>query len=267
VVKLKEKEYCTLDETVAELQENLEKAINSSRNQINIIKAQTAIGKTYCYVNLIKNSDKKFIVAVPTNILKEEVYNRLKYAGVEGVVKTASISTLEQRNDEIGEKVRELNSLGAYNDLIEYLKKEAKNDKEYLLDYIKPLEQYGTDDVRVIVTTHKKFLNAKEDFLCGFEIINTSELPTLQYKTIGNCLLTFDNKLIFGANGADLSKTDANISICDYAFAYRTFIIYYNPGDNPPKFPDDYPKLPKNCVACGKDIFKKATFVVKENDS
>lgn len=171
VVKLKEKEYCTLDEAVAELQEKLDIAINSKKNQINIIKAQTAIGKTHCYVNLIKNSDKKFIVAVPTNILKEEVYNRLKYAGVEGIVKTASISTLEQRDDEIGQKIKEFNSLGAYNDLVDYLKKEAKDDKEYLLDYIKPLEQYGTEDVRAIVTTHKKFLNAKEDFLCNYEII------------------------------------------------------------------------------------------------
>ena len=106
---------------------------------------------------------------MPTNILKEEVYNRLKYAGVDGVVKTASISTLEQRDDEIGHKIKEFNSLGAYNDLVDYLKKEAKDDKEYLLEYIKPLEQYGTENVKVIVTTHKKFLNAKEDFLCSYK--------------------------------------------------------------------------------------------------
>lgn len=136
VVKLKEKEYYTLDEAVAELQEKLDAAINSHINQINIIKAQTAIGKTHCYVNLTYNGDKKFIVAVPTNILKEEVYNRLKLSGVEGVVKTASVSTLEQRNDEIGERVRKFNSLGAYNDLVDYLKKEAKNEKAYLLDYV-----------------------------------------------------------------------------------------------------------------------------------
>lgn len=108
---------------------------------------------------------------MPTNILKDEVYERLKSAGVEGVVKTESISTLEQREDEIGERIREFNALGVYNDLVDYIKEEASEDKEYLLKYIKPLEQYGTDDVRVIVTTHKKFLNAKEDFLCKFEII------------------------------------------------------------------------------------------------
>lgn len=128
VVKLKEKEYCTLAEAVAEMEKTLSEAVHSTINQINIIKAQTAIGKTHCYVNLIKNSGKRFIIAVPTNILKEEVYNRLKYAGVVGVVKTASISTLEQSENEIGQRVKEFNSLGAYNDLVEYLKKEAKED-------------------------------------------------------------------------------------------------------------------------------------------
>ena len=33
VVKLKEKEYCTLDEAVKELEDNLQKAINSTVNQ------------------------------------------------------------------------------------------------------------------------------------------------------------------------------------------------------------------------------------------
>ena len=163
VVKLKDKEYCSLEEAEADFESKFLSVVNDYNNDINIVKAQTAIGKTHSYVNIIKNSNKKFIVAVPTNILKDEVYDRLKAVGVDDVVKTASIKTLEDRDDEMGENIKEFLQYGAYTDMTNYLKKEAKDGKEYLLDYIKPLELYGTDDVRVIVTTHKKFLSASEE--------------------------------------------------------------------------------------------------------
>ena len=67
LVKLKEKSYCTLQEAEEDLSQKLTDAVNSNRCGINIIKAQTAIGKTHKYIDIIKNSNKKFIVAVPTN--------------------------------------------------------------------------------------------------------------------------------------------------------------------------------------------------------
>ena len=50
VTKLKDKNYFTLEDASANLYENFENAINSKANRINIIRAQTAIGKTHCYV-------------------------------------------------------------------------------------------------------------------------------------------------------------------------------------------------------------------------
>ena len=146
VVKLKEKKYYALEEAAEDVKETLQKAVDSPFDGINIIKAQTAIGKTHCYVNLIKNCDKKFIVAAPTNILKDEIYERLKNEGVTNVVKTESIQPLEEIDNEIGQKVKEFNSLGTHNYLVEYLKNLAKEeDKEYLLEYIKPLADYCTE--------------------------------------------------------------------------------------------------------------------------
>ena len=136
VVKLKEKKYCLLDEAAEDVKNTLQCAVDDSFDGINIIKAQTAIGKTHCYVNLIKNSNKKFIVAAPTNILKDEIYERLKIEGVTNIVKTESIQTLEERNDEIGRKVKEFNSLGAHSDLIKYVKvnntQKNSNDELYI---------------------------------------------------------------------------------------------------------------------------------------
>ena len=126
VIRLKEKEYYSLEEACADVEAKLYNCINSNTNAINIIKAQTAIGKTHCYVNLVKNSDKRFIIAVPTNILKDEVYNRLINEGISNVVKTASIQTLEEMDDEIGKTIKELNSLGAHNDLVNFIKETAE---------------------------------------------------------------------------------------------------------------------------------------------
>ncbi len=95
VTKFKDKKYYSIDEASSDLKIKLNDAIKSKENKITIIKAQTAIGKTHCYVNLIKNSDKLFIIAVPTNILKDEVYERLISEGVNDVVKTYSIQEVE----------------------------------------------------------------------------------------------------------------------------------------------------------------------------
>ena len=192
VVKLKEKQYYTLEEAADDVQQALHKAVDMPFNGINIIKAQTAIGKTHCYVNLIKNSNKRFIIAVPTNILKDEVYERLLNEGVTNVVKTKSIQTLEDLDNEIGKIVREYNSLGAYNDLVEYIKMTAKEEgKEYLLEYIKPLEDYCTDENRVIVTTHKKLLNKKSEIIKEFEIIIDEDILFTSIKN--SCTVSIDD--------------------------------------------------------------------------
>ena len=196
VIKLKEKKYYTLEDACKDVEEKLYLCINSYMNAINIIKAQTAIGKTHCYVNLIKNSSKRFIIAVPTNILKYEVYNRLINEGISNVVKTESIQTLESMDNEIGQAVRKFNELGAYNDLVSFIKETAeKEDKEYLLDYIKPLEDYCTEDVRVIVTTHKKFLNSKNEILQNFEIIIDEDILSSSVKNSSRVLISDIQKI------------------------------------------------------------------------
>ena len=172
VTKFKDKKYFSIDEAFSDLKIKLNNAIESNENKITVIKAQTALGKTHCYVNLVKNSDKLFVIAVPTNILKDEVYERLISEGVNGAVKTYSIQEVEEMQNEIGCYVKKLNSLGAHKDVVEYLKKIAKEENNpHYLDYIKPLCDYYTEGTKVIVTTHKKLMGANEDFLSKFEVI------------------------------------------------------------------------------------------------
>lgn len=198
VVKLKPPEFCNIEEAEKEVKDALYKSVYDTHDGINIIKAQTAIGKTANYVELIKNSSKKFIIAVPTNILKDEVHQRLVAEGVTGVVKTKSVRTLEEMESEFGEAVKAYNELGAYCDLIKYINKAAKEeDKEYLLEYIKPLADYCNEENRVIVTTHKKFINNRDEVIKEYEIIIDEDILFSSIKN--NCTV----------NVADLRKVDS----------------------------------------------------------
>ena len=252
VIKLKENEYFSLEEASLDVEEKLHNCINSNLNAINIIKAQTAIGKTHTYINLIKNSNKKFIIAVPTNILKDEVYQRLKFEGISDVVKTASIQTLEGLDNEIGQAVREFNNLGAHSDLIKFIKETAKQeDKEYLLEYIKPLSDYCREDVRVIVTTHKKFLNSNDEILKDFEIIIDEDILSSSVKNSSHILIS------------DLKKI-TNYEKC------RWLLSKIKDGEeylvsSPSKAYVDYDTIIKNGITTNVNAFMSATAIHIKN--
>lgn len=66
-----------------EFRELLVEAIDSKENGIYVLKAQTAIGKTEQYCELVKNHPEiKFIIVVPTLLLQWEVVSRLEKIGV-----------------------------------------------------------------------------------------------------------------------------------------------------------------------------------------
>ena len=71
IVALKTPEYTSLENAREELITEFNNALDADDNKIHIIKAQTAIGKTHMYINYLKNTDTRCIIAVPTNILKK----------------------------------------------------------------------------------------------------------------------------------------------------------------------------------------------------
>lgn len=73
----------------------LREAAEEERSGIYIIPAQTAIGKTENYCELIRNDPgRKYMIAVPTNCLKQEIRNRLEARGVHAEV-TVSLDEAE----------------------------------------------------------------------------------------------------------------------------------------------------------------------------
>ena len=64
----------------------VKEAISSNNDYIHIINAQTGIGKTHTYIKCIKESSDNFIIAAPTNKLKDEIYTRLCKEGIKAMV-------------------------------------------------------------------------------------------------------------------------------------------------------------------------------------
>ena len=83
ILRTKTPDYSTIEEVQDELKHCFLKAVNSDDDKIHVIKAQTAIGKTHMYLQYLKSADKPCIIAAPTNILKNEIFEECVNSGIE----------------------------------------------------------------------------------------------------------------------------------------------------------------------------------------
>lgn len=142
----------------------LEESLRDHSFRMSLIPAQTAIGKTEAYCNLIRDHPEiLFMIAVPTNQLKREVKERLKWKGVEAM-ETPSLDEMNLPEDlkkeiqlsyqqGLGEEVKEL--------LYDYIKENQGCDHPGIVsavyqcrNYLDSLKQMKKH--RVLVTTHAR---------------------------------------------------------------------------------------------------------------
>src|SRR5690606_21672044 len=82
IVKLSNNyEYATLSEAEKNLHDTFVKLQAVKDDKIHVIKAQTGIGKSRTYIGCLDKEDRPYIIAVPTNKLKEEIYKKCTDAG------------------------------------------------------------------------------------------------------------------------------------------------------------------------------------------
>lgn len=111
--------------------ENYEKYLIHQRKNhlLTLVSAQTSLGKTSAYEKVIKNAYlDKFIIALPTNELKHQVYNDLVNMGVTDIMETPEIP--EINDQEIKEEYFYLMQIGA-----------VEKRKEFLNNAVKELEE------------------------------------------------------------------------------------------------------------------------------
>lgn len=181
--------FYSLDETVECLRETLEKAYLCNAKGVHLIKAQTSIGKTTQYIDLIsKHKEGKFLIALPTNILKRQVAEDLKLAGIS----KSEIFVTPSMNDSIffqdeWEEVRRAHNRGLHNRkniLLMKIYEKIKDDPNkkavaeeciHLIEGIKAVKQE-----RIIVTTHAYLMQINDEVLHDFTVIIDEDILQLQ---------------------------------------------------------------------------------------
>ncbi len=181
-VYLGEETYVTVDEAERCLRRNLQDAFYSTDPGMHLIKAQTGLGKTGEYVRLAADHPAdSFLIALPTNQLKEEVRKRLLDNGVpeQDIFMTASVHGNAFIPAEIQARISEMHNRGIHN-----MTKEIINDY-YKKIRAEPLERKAVEEEcekimagikavkgeRVIVTTHAYLVQLAEDFLKNYTVI------------------------------------------------------------------------------------------------
>lgn len=174
-----EQNYYTLKEAQEDIKNKLYEVIDYKTPSINILKAQTGVGKTFSYLNLMENSNTPCIIAVPTNKLKLEVYNKARNMGI-NVVMTPSIEDIKANVPEIKENIELMYSIGAEEQVTNYLREWSKENENALIsNYLKLLDKAYEGFGKHIITTHAKYVHIKPEILDKYiniideDIINT----------------------------------------------------------------------------------------------
>lgn len=169
IIKVADEKLYSLFEAEADFKNKFEMALKSDQKTVHVIKAQTAIGKTYIYCNYIKdNPEQYFYIAVPTNKLKKEVLSRLDSMGVKAMA-SLSLEDIDFPSDVLKNRVLELYELGYTNSIKKQIKKLVKQEHKYC-EFDKAKLQWQLDNLfefisiiknmeaRVVVTTHAQLL-------------------------------------------------------------------------------------------------------------
>jgi hypothetical protein len=183
--------YVSIKEAEEDLKQKLDNAMNAEKKMWYIIKAQTSIGKTETYLKLIKDSSQRVLIAVPTNTLKQEVYERAKEMGIEIITSPSMHELKGELSAIVWDDIQNLYNSGR--SVIPYLKQKIKSDdpecSRLFRNYLRELDAFTKFDGHAI-TTHKRLLTmdvSKYDLvIIDEDIIFNSIVPNKTDVTISD---------------------------------------------------------------------------------
>ncbi len=250
-----------LEEAWEDFKKNFDEAVTSNEQLWHIIKSQTALGKTQVILELLKDTSLNILVAVPTNRLKQEEYERAKEMGINLIVSPSLHEIKDDLPEDVWEDIQSLYEAGK--SPMPYLNKAIFENNtecsELFKKYKKNLIEFKESN-SCAITTHRRLANIDvskydlviidEDIIYSTIIpsrvtIPISELEKLKKKLVANDSLSIKIRKIlkkikkekfFTVNETkydesyDDIKTEANISaLCSATyFCYRKALEYEN---------------------------------------
>lgn len=163
-------EFYSLEEVQDDTYKAISKAYHAEDSMVHIIKSQVGAGKSYSYLQLMaENPDDRFLVAAPTNLLKNELYHKAIQMDIE-VCKTPSLDEIKDEiPDTVQKRIERFHQSGQHQLVHPYIEKVLKaKDIPCLRKYMKEREALRNFKGSVI-TTHRYLLNMDEKRLKEFD--------------------------------------------------------------------------------------------------
>jgi hypothetical protein len=126
----------------------------------------------------MRETDKPFIIAVPTNDLKNEVYMRMKRAGVTAKV-TPEMPKLEDDDQECYDNIMQKGDVYGYYQFMKELSEKYDSVREYK-EKLKEAMRY---DGNIVTTHHRLLYYFREDILDTHTIIIDEDIITTMFPT------------------------------------------------------------------------------------
>ena len=224
IIKCEEEQFVLLEESREQMKTHLENAIRSGGTDIHLITAQTGLGKTHAYVELLGSFKQKVVIAVPTVKLKNEVTKKIRFRwGDDVAYEAVSLEDLkldiEQRSE-----IASLYDQGCYKEARAVIREiEKKLPESWQKDQLKKyldFRQILSECSRHVVMTHEQLLNMSGSVLSGYTIIVDEDiLYTMLRRTasvsVTDIMKSLDAGLFAGAKAQELRRV---IDLSDNAY-------------------------------------------------
>lgn len=171
-----DEEFFSLEEVQEDTYQAIRNAFYAPGTGIHVIKSMTAAGKTTSYVKIMnENHEERFLISAPTNLLKDEIYERAKKIGID-VRRTPSLEQIKDKiPDEVWRYIQHLYSSGHSNSVHAYIKKVLeKRNIPCLSKYMEEREKLRNYHGNVI-TTHRYLLNMSRERLSEYDAVIIDE--------------------------------------------------------------------------------------------
>ena len=167
--------YYSLDEVHEDIREKLDDAIHMKGNRLCVLVAQTGAGKSHAYLQAMQNlPGERFLVAAPTNLLKNELYK--KACKENGVCVTPSLDEIKgEIPEKVASRIDRLYAIGETKKVRSYIEQVSKTEeckilKEYIEKRKKVAQSKGS-----CITTHRYFLAMDQERSDKFDQIIIDE--------------------------------------------------------------------------------------------
>ena len=181
--------YYPLEEVQEDIYDKLSEAFTSSTANFTIISAQTGAGKTYSYLRIMEeHPNVRFLIAAPTNLLKNEIHSKAKKKGLSVCVTPSLESIKEKIPYPYWKHIQQLYKIGKSGEVDHYIKEILKKEKCPALRKYMDQKEKVKQSHDSLITTHRYMLMMDEERLEEFDVCIIDEdiffksLITSQYE-------------------------------------------------------------------------------------